>query len=388
MHRVYAITSNPISEYICLALARLPQQPAVPELVLLLRNNTILTSYLQNDSSLTVNLPRNKSISSQFMAAVSPPKYEDGSYAHMSNMLIGQTSTKEIAFQLDKYRACIRSDSNILLLDPNWTTLELVSNHQLWNKNRGSAVSLSDGEDENPSKNLLNFPSVWIGSTKFWQRAQFHKIKPFTSSLNTNSLKVADELRPLSLKLCKFTEDVSNRNKIFSSKNEDNLITLLKETSITTNQPLIDTTFISYNEYLISRLQELIIDSCLISISKLFGCNKYKELRNVENFHRLINLILKEQFKIIRCAFPELFRVDIANLYLNEIRLNKLIFEKVNGNGSITNNQLNNDKNISNKWFIYWGIKYNKSHYWNYMLWYLLKGKITLYKNSLTLLSR
>ncbi|KAH3687754.1 hypothetical protein WICPIJ_001261 [Wickerhamomyces pijperi] len=266
--RIHTLGNTALLSHFTHELARHPAQPAIPEIVKLLSNETEFTQFRNSNSTLTHNIYNamgNKSTRSvQLMSAFQPPVYGNGDLVHIKNLVIDCEHTR--LKDLKKYKKCLDNSSNVVLLDGDRAAMR----HLI------STVFKDDSEHERPNlyQCLTDF-RVWKEKERF-----------SSNVFGFGSLKIGRVPRSY--------EDPEQELKV-----QD--VDLLKLISQSTR---LNPTFLSYHEFKHLQYEHLIVKSTISTFTTLFDCTN-GELLNMR-IHVPLSKYVNECVKIILASDPKL----------------------------------------------------------------------------------
>ncbi|CCC68384.1 hypothetical protein NCAS_0B03000 [Naumovozyma castellii] len=368
--RLYTLGNSAISPLIASEIAKLPTQPKVPKIVLLLQDQKQLQRFLDGDSKISIHhkgeIPSSEL---QFMASCNPPIYSTGEVATIDNLLVAEHRAKSLTSSLTKYKKSISPTTNVMLVNPPFGSIEYLY-EKVWKQ---------------PSIR----PNLFIGMTKV--RNPTHIAKA------SNEFHVNVRKNGLSMFLSPIPRDLRNYNPLLVNEQdmmkENEFIRLLKETESHSRRNTLESTplefvLLPFGELLLFRLERLIVDSCIESLSLLYDCQYSGELLMLVKATELLRRLIKEQVKILKIAYPSLSVITNSSIALDQDRLYNLIIDslKKSSNQSKASRlkkpvpiQSNIDELCG--YFVRLAYSNNIDCKWNEMLKWLVKGKLLLAKH-------
>lgn len=266
--RIYTLGNSPLLNHITQELARHPAQPAVPELVKLLANETEFTQFRNANSTLQENIlnaKRQKSTRSiQLMSAFQPPVYGNGDVVHVKNLVIDYEYRKMGGML--RYKKCLDKSSNIVVLNGDKAAMDhLVAN--VFN-------DVQENERPNLYQCLTDF-RVWKGEEKF----------------KNNFIGFG------SMRIGRIPRSYENHDLELDVQNVD----ILKVISECTG---LNAKFLNYQHFNNLQYEHLIIKSSISTFSALFDCSNGELLKM--NITAPLRKYVNECVKIILASDPSL----------------------------------------------------------------------------------
>ncbi|SJM83499.1 related to Cytochrome B translational activator protein CBS2 [Zygosaccharomyces bailii] len=296
--RVYSFVNTPISSLLAYDIAQLPIQPKIPQVVLLLNDRKKLDRFLDNDSKLVLQNRDGHDIhQTQFMASYRPPVYSTGELAVMENVMISGRNSRSLSFCLQKLKNSLIPSSNVLLLNPPIGSIEYLY-RKLWPE--GST------------------PNLFIGITPVPDSFYAFEPEEFHYRLKRNSMSLKISSVP------KVVSAYEPENSMEEMKNlKDNaLMNLVQDAAQNKNGGLIlDLMFYSYGELLLTRLERLIIVSCIRPLAFLNQCKSKGELLKSNKALHVIYKLIREQVTILTSSHPFLMKLPNHSIALDPDRL-------------------------------------------------------------------
>ncbi|KAH3902065.1 uncharacterized protein SCODWIG_00058 [Saccharomycodes ludwigii] len=278
--RVYSLGNTPILSYLTLCLANYSkQQKTVPNIILLLQDKKKVQRFLQNESHLElVDDMGNTVFKKQFMASCEPPKYANGEFAELNNLLISENSFLAYKHNLHKYKSsllkanCDNSTNNILLLNPPLSVVQ----------------AYKDFFEENALVDKGRTPNLLIG-----RATPPHAISSRSEFVSSQSITV----KLINLEIINVFH-----NELDTAQCE--LFKIINETSKEIPDKLMTSTK-SYNDYLIDTLEKIVVQSCFGPMSLLLDANN-KQLKATKYLYEPIwRKLCSESSQILTAAYPQ-----------------------------------------------------------------------------------
>ncbi|QLG73939.1 hypothetical protein HG535_0F04510 [Zygotorulaspora mrakii] len=365
--RIYSVVNTPIASILACEIAILPNQPPVPQVVLLLNDHKKLNRFLDNDSKIIIDRNKGKNIhQTQFMAAYLPPVYSTGKIATIDNLIVSGQHSKNIVSSVRKYLHCLNAGSNLFLLNPPFGAIEHLYRN-LWTTSESR-------------------PNLFVG---------------ISMKREANLVSVSDEFR-LKLKCSGISMRVSPVPRDFASyshesgvnaleelRHENDMLKLLDATAHNPN-PIasISPLFYSYGDLLLIRLERLIVESCIEPLAALFGCRYTGELLQTPKSKDLILKLINEQVWILKCAQPFLTNMPSFHVAMDTGRLYELILKELRDKPKLRS-QLNHSLNQLNQsninqltgYFVQLANYKKLDCRWNEVITGLVKGKAGIAKH-------
>lgn len=358
--RVYALGSSALTQALAFDIARLSIQPKIPNVVILLQDKRLLDKFTSQNSKI-IWRGENETIL-QFMASCAPPKLATGEISVIDNLVIAEPNDKSLTSSLKKYKQSLKSESNVLIINPGFGLLEFLHKN-VW-----------PNRDERPNLFIANFNNgnSLVTAQKF--------------NLSTQSIH-------LPLNITKAPDSITSYQYDRNSPNEwlkkDSLTSLISQLdSKLAPDSIFHPYFHNFGDFSLIQFESLMINSCVEPLATLLGCVTYGDLLNSKFFLDLIDNLLEEQLNILSISFP----------FLRNIPYSPLVFDKEKMKGTIRNYILDkesvkpvmlekaralNKTNINqlNGYFVRLG-KYRKLPVEkNEMIFNLIRGKIQVSKN-------
>ncbi|AMD21112.1 HEL169Cp [Eremothecium sinecaudum] len=280
--RVYALGSQPVAHFLAYELAKLPVQPKVPQVVLVMFDEALMKRFLNSDSKLTIDAPKGKSFM-QFMGSCKPPMDNNGVLTPMNNIIIGEKRHKLFTKELSKYKDNVGPSSNILLLNPALGCEEYITK-SLWPNSPGRPNLLVGIMEK---RGILRDGSFGV------RIKNDNEPHPLRISLTPSSIYEYD--------------DASNKQQLQEMLDSNELVSLLNQLNSETNS-LVKPIFCTYGEHLIQRLEKVIIDSCIEPLAALYDCQTYGELLMVDHLEDVLRTLLQEQLLVINHHFFKIIK--------------------------------------------------------------------------------
>lgn len=291
--RVYALGNSPLCLLVSHALSTLPRHQHNPQIVALLRSEKELRQFLNNNS--TVSLKQYVShgnfhqSSTQLLSACRPPEVSNGTPAVVDDLILSMNHQFDIN-ELQKYKKCLTSESNILLLNGDRNSTQWIFD-KVW-------------------KNPLDRPNMYqvISDFRVWSESPFE-----TSILGDGSLKIS--------KIPSYIDDFSACNYDLGRnlQNECNIVKFINESR------LLNPTFVNYGDFALLQAEHMIIKTVIGSLTALFDC-KNGELLHMRKISNLVSTHVDECIAIIQKADPLLSQIPYSPATLNRDRIRDVIF--------------------------------------------------------------
>lgn len=302
--RVYTVGASQLGRFVTFQLAQNPLQPRIPEIVYLLKSEQQLSRFLEKNSTITLHDRRLRSRevtkSCQVMAAASAPRYGNGEFAHIDNLIFAAPPT-HIEHALKAYKKNISNKTNILILDSGINTAE--------NFYRGVF------------RDVANRPNIYqvLSSHRVWGEVEFE-----TNWLSSGNMTIARLPRALG----NSSEEELNYNPNSKAmENEPPFIQMLSNT--TSLNPVL----VSYKNFEILQIEATIIKACIEPLSGVLSKN-YGELLHVANLTDLCSGIIKESVAIIKKAYPRLAKSQLGKVALDQDRLLDVVLDNLRKHSS------------------------------------------------------
>lgn len=297
--RVYSLVNNPIASLLAYEIAQLPNQPKVSQVVLLLNDKKKLDRFLDNDSKLLLQSSEGHNFhQTQFMASHRPPVYSSGEQAIMNNFIISAKHSQAMIQSINKFKGSLNRNSNILLLNPPFGTVEGLY-RDVWP--------------------LEDRPNIMLGMTSVQDSYYATEPNEFHFKLRRNDVNM--KMSPIPRNFSNYGHEQALQDlQNFREKND--LMNVVYSASQNYSSPIsIDLTLCPYDELLLMRLENLIISSCIRPLAFLFDCYSKGELLESKRALRIIQHLIKEQIDIILFSHPFLKNIPHYNIALDADRL-------------------------------------------------------------------
>ncbi|SCU89430.1 LAME_0E03488g1_1 [Lachancea meyersii CBS 8951] len=355
--RVYALGSSPSVYLMCHEIASLSFQPRVPELVLLLQDQKKLNRFLDNESRLVIEKPKGGYKGShQYMASCSPPKFASGEVAKVDNLIVGEKKPRSFAQALKKYSESIHTDTNVLLLNPTVGLVDVLRK-KVWQE-RGMC------------------PNLFIGMTN-----ERHISRPseFTAQLSSykNSLQICAV--PKTHNNYSYEQDVQNAKEM---ANTNNLLRLFKSVNEEESGSVLGVMNRSYGDLLLYRYEELIIQSCVLPITALYGL-RFHDLKASHDLLKMVRALIAEFTHTIKTTDKFVSQIPPAEGALNNDRLVASVSRALNRDRRRILNEMNvHDINQFNGFFALKARKHNIKCLFNDTVMTCAKAKLSLTRQA------
>ncbi|CCD24130.1 Cbs2p NDAI_0C04710 [Naumovozyma dairenensis CBS 421] len=371
--RIYLLGNSPISPLLAYEISRLPTQPKVPDVVLLLQDSKKLQRFLDNDSKVCIHKQDGTINEQQFMASCNLPIYSTGEIAQINNLIACETSSKSLTSSLFKYRKSIKDSTNLLLVNPPFGSIQYILDN-VW------------------KSNASNKPNIFIGMNKFNQlETKFGRLyNEFHLKLRANSLNLLISQLPTNFNvgvstLTDHDEDAAGTG--------NELMKTLKETERNSRRERSDRTslefqMVPFEKLYQIRLERLIVQSCIDSLSLLYDCQLNNELLHIiAQPNSILMDLLNEQINILKKSYPFLENQNYSNILLSQNRLFNVVVGLLEKNATKQpmvlhlKNQLNQTP-INELTGVFTRLAYtnNINCKWNKMVTELVRGKLSLLK--------
>lgn len=300
--RVYSFTNTPISSLIAYEIAQLPTQPKVPQVVLLLNDRKKLDRFLDNDSKLVIQNHEGQSFhQTQFMASCRPPVYSTGELAVMDNVIVSAKHSKALTFCLQKLKNSLTCNSNVLLLNPPFGSIEQLYRY-VWPEEIRTVESR---------------PNLFIGTTPVSDSSHATEPTEFHYRLKRSNISMRISSIP------KVLSAYEQKNLQEMSYLKDNALMRLMENAAHNKKGActLELTFYSYGELLLTRLEKLIIASCIRPVAFLNECKSKGELLHSKKALDISYRLIREQVAILVSSHPFVAKLPHHNIALDPDRL-------------------------------------------------------------------
>ncbi|CCE65455.1 hypothetical protein TPHA_0L00980 [Tetrapisispora phaffii CBS 4417] len=323
--RVYAAGSSPLGFYLASQIARIPSHNKFPEVILLLEDEKKLNRFLYKDSNLDFQFRKNNVLLPiQMMASCNPPVYSNGELSVIENLIISAPTSPSFYSTLFKYKNSLNGSSNILLINPEFGFLKGL--HSLW-------------------KEKTEVPNILIGFVKnydsFNPPVRFVK-EEFQLRVNPPQLDFIVSYFPTNLKNYSYSNDLEHL-KYMKEKNP--LLKIIsKASSLSFSLPRpnkLNVMHSTYGELLIIRMEELIVNSCIDSLTTVYDCIYPSDLLKVDNLEIIVSNVINEQIAVLKREFKFITNIPFTNIALDSKRIYNVVNNKiVQSNASIHKHKL------------------------------------------------
>ena len=369
--KVYSLGSLPLSSLLAYEVSQLPKQPKVSQVVLLLNDQNKLNRFLNHDSKLYIQYQNQINAHNlQFMASCSPPIYSTGEVAHIENLIISEPNNISLTKSINKYSKSLSPESNILLLNPSFGTVNSIYRN-IW-------------------KAPNSRPNIFLGLTYANEFKAVRGKDEFQIKINNSRLPL--HLSPLPIDFGSYSYD-QDQSYSESLSNNNALIKLLTETSINSlksSTPFsVDLRRYTYGELLLLRLERLMTSSCIDSLTTVYDCKYNSELLEIKEFDSILKLLIKEQVSIIYKGLSYVTKIPNNKIALDSTRLydmtiNELKKSSVTKNGNKIAATYLNTTNVNQQtgYFVNIAAYKRLDCKLNKQITDLVKGKISLKKRQ------
>lgn len=306
--RAYSLVNNPIASLLAYEIAQIPNQPRVPQVVLLLNDQKKLSRFLENDSKLTIQKGNDPDFHhTQFMASHLPPVYSTGEVASIANAIFSGPHTKGLVQSIRKYRYCLHGFTNILLVDPPVGSIEQLYKN-VW--------QTSDSR-----------PNLFVGITSRRERGVATYTDEFRINVKRERLGLSISPVPKDFKHYTFNTTPDEESK---RRQRVDLLKLLDAAGSNKNSIVpLDIRYHSYGELLLVRLERLIVESCTEPLAAIYGCKYIGELLLSDETKVMIRQMIKEQVRILWLTHPFLSSIQNSEVALDCERLYSVITKEL-----------------------------------------------------------
>lgn len=301
--RVYSLGNSTLIPALSHDIACLPNQPKIPNIVMLLQDSTMLNKFTSQNSKWSFIGVKENSL--QFMASASPPKLSTGELASINNLIIGENSDKMFSNSLNKYKNCLHPNSSILFLNPRFGLVEYVKK-KIW-----------------PNKD--DIPNIFIGS--FEEPHSLLRQKGFKLNVKAHSMPLKITRVPKSLS--QFQYDVESINEWSTENPLMNLLSKVGQN--TTDYSLFKPHFYNYGDLAVMHYENLMFDSCIEPLAAVLDCQTYGELLQSSFYEQLMTMLLQEQIVVLNLAYPYLRKVPHFETVFQNDRMKSAIYNHITG---------------------------------------------------------
>lgn len=297
--RVYSLVNNPVSSLLAYEIAQLPNQPKVSQVVLLLNDRYKLNRFLENDSKMVLRNSQGVNFhQTQFMASDRAPVYSSGEIAVMDNLIVSAKHSVAMIRSIRKYKESLKSNSNVLLLNPPFGTVEQLY-RDIWP--------------------LEERPNIMLGVTP--ARDSFYATEPTEFHFRLRRKKIPLRISPLPRNLLNYSHEQALQD-LENFKKSNDLMKVIQSASQNYESPVeFDLRLHPHDELLLIRLENLILSSCIKPLAFLFDCHSKSELLESRRSLDIIYKLIKEQLFILFSSYPFLARIPHCNIALDADRL-------------------------------------------------------------------
>lgn len=262
---VLARARDALSHVVSMELAQLPEQPAVPRLVYLLKSDRALRGFLNHNSTLRVSdygynqPPLVRSI--QLMSACNPPEYEDGQFAPVESLVCSFNKPRDVS-ALHKYKRNLSTGSSVLLLNSDRSYLDSMKK-LLW---QNDAVR----------------PELYqcISDFRTWSYGDFQ-----SGVIGDGSLKIARI--PRSATDEEYDLDLSQTYK------DVEFLSSIKQTQ------RLNPVFMKYRDFALHQYEQMIVKTAVGSLTAVHDCTN-GELLKLKYTYEMLGYVIGDCLRIIR----------------------------------------------------------------------------------------
>ncbi|CCH41619.1 Glycerol-3-phosphate dehydrogenase [NAD(P)+] [Wickerhamomyces ciferrii] len=294
--RVYSLGLTDVNKFLVYNLAKYPEQPKIPDIVLLLKSDEQLSRFVSNDSKVSVTDYTNLRASTKFtqlMAAYQPPRFANGDHAPIENLTISSSSF-QLKTELKKFQKSINQNSNILLLNPSMSATQTIN--QLYGNS--------------PKK-----PNIYqcLSTHSLWGAGEFG-----VNNIGRGNLTITKVPK-------NSNAPISEQNNLIDMKNEPPFIQLLSKLRE------VDPVFVSYFNFQLLQMESLVIKACIEPLTDVFDCYN-GDLLKMDKISEISGDLIDESCQILKIAHPELVDSPLGSIALNSERLLDVVFNNLNLN--------------------------------------------------------
>ncbi|CAH00987.1 Cbs2p [Kluyveromyces lactis] len=318
--RVYTVGTSNIASALAFDIAKIPTQPTIPNVVVLLQDSKLLTKFTDQNSKLTVF--RKTPETRQFMASCAPPKLATGAITAIDNLIVAEATNKSFTMTFQKYKKSLDSNSNVLIVNPGYGLLEFI-NRYIWNK-----------DEERPKLFIANVDN---------DHGTIINSKGFTLRINKNPIPISITKVPDRIK--NYTYEKTLKEEWTETFPLMQLLAKLKEP--TKSHHIFQPSFHQYGVFMLIKCERLLIDSCVEPLAVLFESQRYGELLKSPFFQQLVDELLTEQINILNICYPFLRSTPHFDAVFNKDILKKVIHKHIYDRRFMRPRMLENSKALN-----------------------------------------